>query len=508
MTQAWWKPAVIYQIYPRSFQDSTGSGVGDLDGIRSRLDYLEWLGVDAVWLSPVFTSPMADFGYDVSDYCDIDPLFGDLDDIDALITEAHQRNLRVLLDWVPNHTSDQHPWFVESRSSRDSPKRDWYHWRDQPNNWVAAFSDEPAWTFDEQTGQYYLHHFLPQQPDLNWSNPELVGAMHNVLRFWLDRGIDGFRADVVHMIGKDPALPDDPPERLGTSGVSFREHPSTHVLLRGIRSVLNSYGEDRLLLGEINLRDTTRIATYHGQNDELHLAFNFGPLSSPWDATAWRHLISEIASIYTAVGAWPCWVLENHDQPRLATRLGSIQRARAAAVLLFSLRGTTVMYAGQELGLEDADIPPERVVDPGGRDGCRAPIPWASGPDHGWAGSDPWLPWPPAAERLNVAQQTDQENSTLHLYRSLLCERRGSAALRQGTQSLSATPDGVVGIERREGDDRRCALINFTDVELPVPLDGTWRVAVDSLGEDVEARYEGRLRPDQALLLRPWDHHR
>src|SRR3712207_5372302 len=238
--QPWWRSGVVYQIYPRSFLDTDGDGVGDLEGIRRRLDYLQWLGVDAIWLSPIYPSPMADFGYDVADYCDIDPAFGDLEGFDRLLAEAHDRGLRVILDWVPNHTSDLHPWFVESRSSRDNPRRDWYRWRDgdghgPPNNWVAAFSDDPAWTFDEATRQWYLHLFLAQQPDLNWGHPEVETTMHDVLRFWLDRGVDGFRADVVHLLGKDPNLPDDPPELAGQSRVGFHHHPSTHRLLQRIR---------------------------------------------------------------------------------------------------------------------------------------------------------------------------------------------------------------------------------------------------------------------------------
>ena len=502
MTLPWWRTAVIYQIYPRSFRDTTGTGVGDLRGVTSQLDYLQWLGVNAVWLSPIYPSPMADFGYDVADYCDVDPMFGRLADLDDLVHAAHQRDIRVLLDWVPNHTSDQHPWFRESRSSKDSSKRDWYIWRDQPNNWTAAFSDDPAWTFDEGTGQYYLHHFLPQQPDLNWSNPEVVGAMHNVLRFWLDRGIDGFRADVVHLIGKDPALPDDPVELVGTSGVSFREHPSTHLLLRGIRSVVDSYG-DRVLLGEINLEETAKIATYHGQGDELHLAFNFLPLKAAWDAGIWRRLLAEIGSVYAAVDAWPTWVLENHDQQRLVTRLGSVARARAAAILLASLRGTMVMYAGQELGLADAQVPPERVVDPGGRDGCRAPIPWESGPAHGWATPDPWLPWPPEPDDRNVGAQQNDPTSMLNLYRRLLAHRHDSPALRGGGQSLLACPDGVIGIQRSSEGDVRRTFVNFTGAVVDVEVDGRWRIVVGSHGDEGERDFDGRLGPDQAVLLRP-----
>src|SRR3954447_20655983 len=262
MSNPWWRDGVIYQIYPRSFLDTDGDGVGDLEGIRRQLPHLQWLGVDALWLSPVFRSPMADFGYDVSDYCDIDPVFGDLATMDALIAEAHERGLKVVLDWVPNHSSNQHPWFVESRSSSDAAKRDWYVWRDPapdggpPNNWIRAWSDQPAWTLDEASGQYYLHCFLAEQPDLNWADPAVESAMQDVLRFWLDRGIDGFRMDVIHLIGKDPALPDDPPELAALSHVPLNDRPETHALLRGLRQVLDEYPGDRMAVGEVYLLDT------------------------------------------------------------------------------------------------------------------------------------------------------------------------------------------------------------------------------------------------------------
>ncbi len=409
----WWQTSVVYQIYPRSFASSNGDGVGDLAGIRAHLDYLAWLGVDAIWLSPVYPSPMFDFGYDVSDYCGIDPMFGSLEDFDELVADAHAAGIRVVLDFVPNHSSDQHPWFQASRSSRDDPKRDWYVWRDPaadggpPNNWVATFIDGPAWTFDERTGQYYLHCFLPEQPDLNWANPEVVEAMHGALRFWLDRGVDGFRIDVVHLIGKDPELGDDPPEMLPIPHSALNNRPETHELLRGLRVLLDSYEGDRMMVGEVFLLDTKLVATYYGDHDELHLSFNFPPLFTPWEATRWRRQIAITASELDPIDAWPTWVLSNHDNQRHRTRYaGREDRARAAAVLLAGLRGTPFLYAGEELGLEDAVIPPDRVVDPGGRDGCRAPIPWDATPEHGWTTTDAWLPWPPDSDTRNVGVAT------------------------------------------------------------------------------------------------------
>ncbi|MEA2255205.1 MAG: alpha-glucosidase [Solirubrobacteraceae bacterium] len=496
----WWRNAVVYQVYPRSFADADGDGVGDLEGLRARLEHLRWLGVDAVWLSPIYRSPMADFGYDVADYRDVDPLFGDLAAFDALLADAHARDIRVLLDWVPNHTSDRHPWFVESRASRDSPKRGWYRWRDgtggrgriPPNNWAAAFDAGPAWTWDEATEQWYLHTFLPEQPDLNWDEPEVVAAMHDVLRFWLDRGVDGFRADVVHLIGKDPALADT----FDSDIVASHDFPGTHALLRGIRGVLEEYPGDRMMVGEINLRETALIAPYLGEDDELHLAFDFESLNVPWDAGAWRARIGHVEAIMGR--RWPTWVLSNHDKPRVRTRIGGSEaRARAIAVLLLTLRGTPFLYAGEELGLEDADVPPERVVDPGGRDGCRAPIPWTAEDGHGWP-ADPWLPWPPEAAARSVAAQREDPESMLHLVRGALAARRGSEALRAGELTLlDDAPEGVLAYERSAGDDRRRVWVNFGTSAAELPASG-WDVVLRT--DDVSSPV---LAPDAAAILAP-----
>lgn len=481
-------------------------------GVRAKLDHLVWLGVDALWLSPFYPSPMADFGYDVSDYCAVDPLFGTLDDFDALVDDAHRRGLRVIVDWVPNHTSDQHPWFQDARRSRSSPRRDWYVWRDPapdggpPNNWVSSWGGGPAWTFHDATGQWYLHQFLPQQPDLNWRNPELVHAMHSVLRYWLDRGVDGFRIDVIHGLGKDPELADDPPELLPLPHCVLNHHPSTHEIVRGLRSVIDGYPGDRMMVGEVFLLDTSLVAQYYDAGRGVHLAFNFPPLFAPWDAATWRSRLDEVAAEIEPVG-WPTWVLSNHDQPRHRTRYGSKARARAAAVLLLGLRGTPFLYAGEELGLEDAVVPPARAVDPGGRDGTRAPIPWEGSAAHGWAsGSEPWLPWPPDAEKCNVAALRGDEGSILHLYRRLLAERRASPALQRGTQQLLKAPAGVLAWDRTHRSDRRRVVVNFAAkaVDAGALTDG-WLVGVDSLrvGGDQEA--PRRLTADQALVLRPAD---
>jgi len=501
----WWQTAVVYQIYPRSFCDTNGDGVGDLEGVRRRLDHLRWLGVDAIWLSPFYRSPMKDYGYDVADYCDVDPLFGTLADFDRLLADAHERGLRVIVDWVPNHSSDQHPWFAEARASRTSPKRDWYVWRDgrdgrPPNNWRAAFSDDPAWTYDRATGQWYLHLFLPEQPDLNWANPEVVAAMHATLRFWLERGVDGFRIDVINCIGKDPALPDVAPELRHLPACALSDHASTHALVRGIRAVLDEYAGDRMAVGEVIL-PTARVAEYYGSGDELHLSFNFPPLHAPWEASRWRHRIERVGEAIAPRG-WPTWVLSNHDNPRHRTRYGSEARARAAAVLLLTLRGTPFLYAGEELGLEDALVPPARVLDPGGRDGCRAPIPWDSSPGHGWGVADPWLPWPPDAQQRNAEAQRADPGSIANLYRRLLQARRRSAALQLGALELLDAPAGVLAFERAGDDDRRVVLVNFTAGEVEVAVRGSWAVEIASDGSGERGPYRGRLRPDQAVVLR------
>jgi alpha-glucosidase len=506
-SEPWWKSAVCYQIYPRSFCDSDGDGVGDLEGIRRRLDHLEWLGVDAVWISPFFPSPMKDFGYDVSDYCDVDPLFGSLADFDRLLAEAHERGIRVLIDWVPNHTSDQHPWFLESRSSRSAPKRDWYVWRDgeperPPNNWRAAFTGGPAWSWDAATRQWYLHLFLPEQPDLDWSNPEVVEAMHRTLRFWLERGVDGFRMDVIHCIGKDPELPDVPAELAQVPVSGMNDHARTHALIRDIRRVLEAYPGERLMVGEVYLLSTARVARYYGHGDELHLAFNFPPLYAPWEAPAWRKRLDRVVEELGPRDAWPTWVLSNHDNPRHRTRYGSESRARAAAVLLLTLRGTPFLYAGEELGLEDAPVPGGQGLDPGGRDGCRAPIPWDASPGHGWAGPQPWLPWPPQAADRNVESLRRDPGSILHLYRLLLAARRASPALCLGSWSPLPSPPDVLAYRRERGGERCTVLVNFASEPVAAAVEGDWTVWVASDGRAEGEAYAGELAANQAVVLR------
>ena len=508
----WWRSSVVYQIYPRSFSDGDGDGVGDLEGVRARLPHLAWLGVDAIWLSPFYRSPMADFGYDVADFCDVDPLFGDLAGFDRMLAEAHDLGLKVLVDLVPNHTSDQHAWFQEARRSREDPKRDWYVWKDPtpdgspPNNWMAAFTDGPAWTFDEATGQWYLHQFLPQQPDLNWENPEVVEAMHGVMRFWLDRGVDGFRIDVVHCIGRDPAFPDDEPPWDTIPHCASNEHPSSHGHIRAMRRLADGYPGDRVLMGETALPGTRWVAPYYGQGDELHLAFNFAATHAPWDAATWRHRLDRVVEELDPRGAWPTWVLSNHDIPRHRTRYGGSEaRARAAVVAFLAQRGTPVLYAGEELGLEDAAVPEDRVVDPGGRDGCRAPIPWTAEAPHGW-GEPAWLPFPPDAAARSAEAQRDDPASILHLYRRLLQVRRGSPALHLGDLQRLDSPEGTLAWRRTavldDGTtDERTVVVGFLDTAVEVPFTGTVELASDGVGDGQP--FDGVLRPETAVVLRP-----
>jgi alpha-glucosidase len=484
----WWQRGAIYQIYPRSFSDSNGDGVGDLAGIAQRLDYLAGsersLGVQAIWLSPFYPSPMADFGYDVADYTSVDPLFGTLTDFDVLVSQAHTRGMRVVIDWVPNHTSDRHEWFVESRSSRDSARRDWYVWRDPapdggpPNNWRSTFGPVgAAWTLDDATGQYYLHSFLPQQPDLNWENPEVDGAMHDVLRFWLDRGVDGFRIDVVQKLAKDPELGDNEPHLRHDE-----DWPTIHDRLRGIRRVIDEY-DDRMVVGEVYLLDLQRVVEYINTGDELDLAHNFVFVRLPWEAGAMRASVDDFTALADQA-AWPAWFLANHDHPRVASRFAGHdphsgeRRGRLAQMLTGTLRGTPFIYQGEELGLPDAEVPHERVVDVDGRDPERAPIPWEppsrSGPGAGFTTGDPWLPLPPDPERLCVASQLEDADSTLRFVRRLLKLRAAEPALQGGEQrSLECAPD-VFCYTRELDGDRFLVALNFVSepraLELPERL--------------------------------------
>ena len=498
---AWWQRGAIYQIYPRSFADADGDGVGDLRGITSRLDHLSALGVEAVWLSPIFASPMADFGYDVSDYCDVDPVFGTLADLDELIAACHARSIKLVLDWVPNHSSDRHPWFEESRSSRESARREWYVWRDgenggPPNNWMSVFEAVgPAWTFDEVTGQWYLHSFMAEQPDLNWDNPEVEAAMHDVLRFWLERGVDGFRIDALQRLAHDPHLRSN----AGAARRHDQDWDTMHERLRGIRRVVEDY-DDRMIVGEVALHDLHRVVSFLNSGDQLHLAHNFVFAELDWDADAFRVSIDDFEAL-ASDRAWPAWFLENHDRPRIASRfdddaLGAAH-ARAALLMLYALRGTPFVYQGEELGLPDAEIPPERVVDVDGRDGERAPLPWtATPPAYGFSTGEPWLPFVADAGELSAAAQAADPRSTLAFARRLAALRRDEPVLQDGGQRFLDAGRDVLAWVR---GDALVAAINFGVVPAPVDLDGLLVLSTDPDRQDGPVDV---LAPGEGVIVR------
>lgn len=477
----WWQTGVIYQVYPRSFQDSNADGIGDLQGIRQRLPHLVELGVDAVWISPFFPSPMADFGYDITDYTGVDPLFGTLDDFDALLAEAHAHGLRVILDLVPNHTSDLHPWFRESRSSRTNAKRSWYIWRDPapdggpPNNWLSQFGGS-AWEYDAHTGQYYYHAFLAAQPDLNWRNPQVRRAIQDAMRFWLSRGVDGFRVDVVWHLIKDEHFRDNPPNPDYAEGkpphhrlvpLYTSDRPEVHDAIEEMRRVVDEFGE-RVLIGEIYL-PIERLVAYYGRDLRgCHFPFNFSLLSARWHARSLEKLIAEYEAALPS-GGWPNWVLGNHDRPRIASRVGADQ-ARTAAMLLLTLRGTPTIYYGDEIGMEQVAIAPDRVRDPIernmpghqlGRDGCRTPMQWDSSEHAGFSAVEPWLPLEPDWRQKNVEAQRRDPKSIYHLHRRLIALRRRHPALVHGAYRPLAAQGDLLAYTRDLPGERVLVALNL-----------------------------------------------
>ncbi len=522
MAQAWWQRGVVYQIYPRSFMDSNGDGLGDLRGIASKLDYLKWLGVDALWLSPIFPSPMADFGYDVSNYVDIYPPFGNLDDFDHLLAEVHQRGLKLILDLVPNHTSNHHEWFIESRSSRDNPKRDWYIWRDAkpdgspPNNWLSYFGG-PSWTWDETTGQYYLHSFLAEQPDLNYRNPAVKQAIADSIRFWLKRGVDGFRVDVIDRMIKDELLRDNP---LNPDWVEGRDNPTwkylrtysenqpgVHDLIQELRKVFEEF-KDRVMIGEIAYStDPTLITGFYGTETapEIHLPFNFALLMLPWQADDVRSFVNLYEASLPA-GGWPNYELGNHDQMRIGTRIG-LQQARVAAMLILTLRGTPFIYYGEELGLRDVDIPPHLYQDPQGinlgisRDPQRTPMHWDNSPNAGFTTGEPWLPLSPDYPVLNVVSEQADPASMLSFYHTLLGLRRYTPALHSGSYRSVESPEGTfVYVREHEGKQYLIAL-NFWNVGRTVTLPARGQVILSTHMDRGDAVAELHLRENEGVVV-------
>jgi alpha-glucosidase len=482
----WWREGVLYQIYVRSFADANGDGIGDFEGIRSKLDYLEWLGVDGLWLTPVHPSPNEDWGYDVADFLGVHPDFGRLDDLDTLVAEARGRGIRILLDLVPNHTSSAHPWF------RDPSKRDWYVWADRPNNWRSTFGGS-AWSYDREVGEYYLHNFLPEQPDLNWWNDDVRDAFDEILRFWFDRGIAGFRIDVAHALIKDRELRDNP--RL-TSGDIRRERtynmnrPEVHEVYKRWRKLADEYDEPRIFVGETWVSDIDELARYYGADDQLHMAMNFPFVLAPFRAPALRGVVEWAERAYPPE-AWPVWTGSNHDIVRFPTRWagGEEAKIRAALLILGTLRGTPILYYGDELGMEQVPIPRAEQLDRAhSRDGARTPMPWSRTPDREW-----WLRHGDLTR--NVEDMRADPRSALSFTRELLAFRRSAEEFRRGAYATLEAGPGVWAWRRGEGS---IVAVNLSERRRVVPhVDGTIRLdtRLGRAGEGIAGR----------LALDPWE---
>ncbi len=531
----WWRGGVIYQIYPRSFQDSNGDGIGDLPGITARLEHIARLGADGIWLSPFFKSPMKDFGYDVSDYCDVDPMFGTLGDFKALLDKAHGLGLKVMIDQVISHTSDQHPWFVESRASRDNPKADWYVWADPqpdgtpPNNWLSIFGGS-AWQWDTRRCQYYLHNFLTSQPDLNFHHPEVQAAVLDTVKFWLDLGVDGYRLDTVNFYFHDAQLRNNPPR-----GEPSRDNPDPAVnpfnpyawqwhrhdksqpenlaFLQRLRALLNQY-PDTTMVGEIGDDDgLARVAEYTSGGDKLHMAYCFDLLGEAHSAPFLQGVLQRFTDV---VGdGWPCWALSNHDCVRSATRWGGPnpdpRLLRLAAAFQMSLRGTVCLYQGEELGLPEAQVAFEDLQDPygitmwpefKGRDGCRTPMPWsADAPHAGFSGAErTWLPLEPRHRALAVDQQMAAPQSLLAFFTGLLAWRKQQPALIHGAMVVWPSHPQVLVFERQHGDQRVLCAFNFSDQPATVALKGDWAQAHVLSGSGLS----GAQHNSTTLQFEPW----
>ena len=534
--QEWWRQAVFYEIYIRSFQDANDDGIGDLKGITSRLDYLADLGVDAVWITPFYVSPQVDFGYDIADHEAVDPIFGTLADFDRLIAAAHARSIRVIIDVVLNHTSDRHPWFQDSRSSRSSEYRNWYIWRDgagggqPPNNWESAFGG-PAWTYERLTDQWYYHFFYREQPDLNWRNRAVEQRMMATLEFWLKRGVDGFRLDAVNTLFEDPELRDNPPlpePRRTISGVytqAFvhnRGLPEVHHALRRVRAFVEERNPKALLISEAYVDRVADLVCFYGEENEMHLPFNFFLAQVPrLDAARFRRAVEEVEQ--GCGSRWPSLVLNNHDIARSCDRYGEVQNADAIAkllaMLLLTLRGTPFLYYGEEIGMRtEHPASPDEVRDPvgkifwphyRGRDGARRPMPWTSAPGAGFTRGTPWLALSRDNTQRNVRDQRADPGSVLAWYHALLHLRRGSSALRDGRyRTLDAGPD-VFAYARDHGTERLVIVVNMADAARDAAFESVtgsaWRVLLSTHRASGEPVDPGRLRLDafEALLLTP-----
>jgi alpha-glucosidase len=528
----WWQTGVVYEVYVRSFQDSDGDGIGDLAGLRQRLDYLQWLGVDILWLTPIYPSPMVELGYDIADYTDVEPLFGSLAEFDALLADAHARGMHLVLDIAPNHSSDRHPWFIESRSSRSNPKADWYLWRDPapgggpPNNWLSAFGGQSAWELEPRRGQYYYHAFMKEQPDLNWRNPEVERALFDALRFWLKRGVDGFRIDVIWHLLKDAEFRDNPPNpdydpRSMPSNDAQRALYNTDryevvELVQRMRAVLKEFDASRLMIGEL-YHSPERLVRFYGESaGGAQMPHNQMLVLLPWKAEVLRDAIERYLAAIPE-DCWPNWVLSNHDKPRIATRVGRPAQARVARMLLCTLFGTPTLYYGDELGMENVPIPPERLrdpfekLDPGrgqGRDPQRTPMQWEAGaPNAGFTRGEPWLPLSEDWREVNVEVQREQPGSMLLLTRQLLQLRRAEPAFSVGRHRMVLNEGPVLAYRREHAQGSFLVALNLSRdyVQLVPPRD--WerlQPVLSTLGPVAgsEVRDTLQLRPDEGLILR------
>ena len=521
----WWQDGVIYQIVVPSFLDTNGDGLGDLPGVLQRLEYLEWLGVETIWLSPIYPSPLADLGYDIADFTAIHPRFGTFNDFDLLLQECHRRGMKLLLDWVPNHTSTEHAWFQESISSRGNPKRDWYIWRDPrrdgsvPTNWVSMFGGG-AWQWHEPTGQYYLHTFLDQQADLNWRNPEVWEAMFDTLRFWLDRGVDGFRIDAIDLLLKDDQFRDNPPNPDWQEGEPYanklftkytRNQPGIHDLVAKMRKVADEYDGDRMLCGELYVPVHELVEYYGKDQPELHMPLN---LEIAWVDWSDDEMVRIIEEYYRDLprGAWPTWTLSTHDNARLAARVHG-EQTRVAAMLLLTLGGTPTHYYGEEIGMRGVPIPPEQAIDPQGRlsgrnrDPERTPMQWNNETYAGFSTAEPWLPIGDDLSRVNVAAQMDDPRSLLSLYRRLIALRKEKRVLIEGGHQMIARKDPILAYRRTNTTESIVVVLNPTDDPHSFrheSLEAT-RILLSSYldreGENADGQVQ--LRADEALILVP-----
>ena len=526
MNYHWWQTGIIYEIYPRSFQDSNNDGIGDIRGIIQRLDYLKWLGIKGIWLTPMYPSPLLDFGYDITDYTSIDSLYGNLADFEQLIKEAHNRDLRIIMDFVPNHTSSFHPWFLESRSSRENPKRDWYMWNDgrsdgPPNNWLSVFGGS-AWEWDEKTAQYYYHAFLKEQPDLNWRNPEVRKAIYDAMHFWLARGIDGFRMDVIWHLIKDKQLRDNPKnpgyeyhmtDYNQLLPVYSTDQPEVHEIVQEMRAIMDGYNE-KLFIGEIYL-PIHKLVTYYGPSSNgANLPFNFSLITLPWRPQEIAAAIDEYESALPR-DAWPNWVIGNHDQPRINSRVG-IHQSRIAAMLLLTLRGTPTIYYGEEIEMRDVPIPSLEVVDPQGlnmpgknlsRDPERTPMQWDNSMNAGFSVIRPWLRIDQRFHRINVSSEIKDPYSMLSFYKRLIDFRQNEPCLIYGSYRPLYSDNQMITYFREYNDTLFLIILNLSHRPCyfktdRVDLKGRIEIATSPESEGTEIDGEVNLLGDEGVIIR------